>query len=139
MAGQQPRRLGDLGLLRDPWGDVRLGVSSFYNKLLAWNDADHDFASKPWGLGEWNIKNTYTQAQATESDDAAKNAVDANTYPRLKLYMVFDNANGKNTRVGYDSAGLLDPVKQAHYTAFANDPVFGGGWSFTDVSRPSRW
>ena len=84
------------------------GVSAFYNKLLAWNDADHDYASKPWGLAEWNIKSSYTQAQATQFYDDARAAVAGNTYPRLKLFMVFDNANGKNTRVGYDSSGLVD-------------------------------
>ena len=113
------------------------GVSAFYNKLLSWNDADHDYASKPWGLAEWNIKSSYTQAQATRFYDDARAAVAGNTYPQLKLFMVFDNANGKNTRVGYDSGGLVDAVKQAHYTAFANDPAFSGGWSWSDGEAPT--
>ena len=56
LAGQRLRRLGDVG----PLPQERLAgprpSNSFYNYLTANSDAEHDFLSKPWGLGEFGYR-----------------------------------------------------------------------------------
>jgi hypothetical protein len=107
-------------------------VSDMYNLLTADTDATHDFTSKPWGLGEWGVCNNVPQSTVYKYYDDAKAALDNNTFPRLKLYMVYDD-NGNNAGMGcltgYDYAGTLDPTEQQHYNAFADDPALTNGSS----------
>ena len=81
-----------------------------------------------------------TQAQAYQMYDDAKRALDNNTYPRLKLYTVWDQHTSSSTdnRVGYTRTGVKDPVEQARYNLFANDPLMTGpGSPSTDSTAPS--
>lgn len=105
-------------------------VGHFYNQLLADNDASHDFASKPWGVLEWSGTG-FTPQQETNYIVSGKTALDANTFPRLKAYMYFDERDhgvnaGKNFRVAYDDDGTPDPTKASKYYAFAADARFSG-------------
>ena len=97
-----------------------------YDLLRTTSDADHDFLSKPWGIAEWNInKGQVTQQQTYDYYDEAKAELEANRFPRLKAYLVFDsNANGSENRILYKDTGGMDPLRQQHYAAFAHSPVF---------------
>jgi fibronectin type 3 domain-containing protein len=101
-------------------------VGRMYDLLRLNSDADHDFLSKPWGIAEWNInKGGVTQQQTYDYYDEAKAELEANRFPRLKAYMVYDsNVNGAENRILYKDKGGMDPVRQQHYAAFAHSPVF---------------
>ncbi len=99
-------------------------VSRFYNVLTAKSDATHDFLSKPWGLEEFGVGGSTTQAHAYAYYDAAKASVERNEFPRLKAYVAFDTDGVTKTRTSYSVAGVYDAVEQQHFNAFANSPVF---------------
>ena len=107
-------------------------VNSFYNFLLANNDATHDFMSKPWGLAEFGYVGHYQTAAYAMYDEARRNLQNG-VHPRLKAYVVWDQhtSNSHDDRVGYTENGVKDPTEQAHYNAFANDPLLGGGGAGT--------
>ncbi|MCU1667159.1 MAG: hypothetical protein JWP40_86, partial [Blastococcus sp.] len=120
--------------------DYAANVSHFYQLLTANSDVGHDYLSKPWGIVEWNYQNA-TEAAAVSYYDQAKAALDAHRFPRLKAYLTFDNIGpeGNENRVNYVS-GVLNAVTQAHYTAFAGDPVLvGDGVPLPDISAPSAF
>ena len=97
----------------------------FYNVLLADDDAAHDYDSKAWGLGEWGATKAAAQSTAYALYDNAKTALDSNTFPRLKAYVIWDSdANGAEIRTSYDANGSFDQTEQDHYNAFADDPRF---------------
>jgi fibronectin type 3 domain-containing protein len=102
-------------------------VNMFYNFLLANNDAEHDFMSKPWGLAEFGYIGSSQTAAYKIYDDARANLRN-NVWPRLKAYVAWDNdtSSSHDDRVGYDENGVADPVEQQHYNAFANDPLMTG-------------
>lgn len=107
---------------RQTW-DGEIGY--FYDALEAKSDAEHDYLSKAWGLAEYGFwYGTEDQTDAYRMYDDAKAALHAGTYPRLKLYEVYDTVSaGIDVRTSYTAAGLFDQVEQDHYTAFANDPL----------------
>jgi len=114
-------------------------VGGFYNFLTAHSNATHDYLSKPWGLSEFGCVGS-TQALAYQMYDDAKRALDNNTYPKIKLYTVWDQHTSSSTdnRVAYTRTGVRDPVEQAHYNAFANDPLISGSSSPSqDTTAPS--
>lgn len=108
-----------LGASGDPVGTY----SVFYNELTSISDTDHDYLSKPWGLNEWG-DGSGTQAVVKSEYAGMKSIVDNNTFPKLKLYDVFDNNTGADFRLTYTSNGVFDASEQAAYNAFADDPVF---------------
>jgi hypothetical protein len=109
-------------------------VSSLYTYMSNNSDASHAFTSKPWGLNEWNIYNNVSEANRLTAFNDIKNAIDNNTYPRLKLYDVFDKINGGDYRVGcvanLNATCTIDQTSQNAYNAFANDPKMTGSWSY---------
>jgi hypothetical protein len=102
-------------------------VNSFYNHLIANNDATHDFLSKPWGLAEFGYVGS-SQAAAYAMYDDMRRTLHENVHPKLKAYVVWDQhtSTSHDDRVGYDENGVADPVEQQHYNAFANDPMMTG-------------
>lgn len=103
-------------------------VSNLYSLLTADSNGAHDFLSKPWGIVEWGITGTST-ANEEAFYSQAKTALDYNTFPNLKMYMIYDSLNegesgGTNYRVGYDDTGSQDTTKGDYYNAFADDPRF---------------
>ncbi len=108
-------------------------VSHYYNWLSANTDASHDYTSKIWGLGEFGIGHgktlTADQAHTYQFYDDAKAALDANTYPRIKLYTGFDAQGTHDTQTLYvTTTHVLDQTEQDHYNLFANDPkLLGNG------------
>ena len=102
-------------------------VNSFYNFLLANNDTTHNFMSKPWGLAEFGYVGSSQTAAYAMYDDARRNLHNG-VHPRLKVYVVWDQHTSvsHDNRVGYTAYSVKDPTEQAHYNAFANDPLLGG-------------
>jgi hypothetical protein len=100
-----------------------------YNWFKNNSDATHDFNSKPWGFAEWGVHQA-TQAQAYAVYDQAKADLDANRYPNLKAYVIFDSTSGPKGggAVGLTDAGTVDSTELQHYQAFANDPRFTDGF-----------
>lgn len=103
--------------------DTEIGY--FYRALERETDAAHAFTSKPWGIAEYGSWRNAPQSDAYRMYDDARAAVEANRYPRIKLWEIYDTINaGTDVRVGYDGLGRPDPVEQAKYNAFANSSVF---------------
>ncbi|MBC7581700.1 hypothetical protein H7097_02420 [Aeromicrobium sp.] len=99
-------------------------INNFYSYLTTSSDASHDFASKPWGLNEWGVFPGVDQPHAYTAYDNAKAALDSNTFPKLKMFNIFDIVNIDNFQVNYTAAGIRDDTEQSHYSIFANDPRF---------------
>lgn len=130
----------------DSWDKT---ISPFYNWMTANNDASHAYLSKPWGIAETGIHLNSQESSGVAFWQEAKQALDANTFPLLKAYVVFDSSNGKpDNRVGYwckawsgstcNSGQLVsDPNKQAAYKAFANDPIFSSVTTTGDTNPPT--
>ncbi len=100
-------------------------ISVFYNFLSNNTDATHAYTSKPWGLGEWGIANN-NQATVNSFYDGAKVALEQNTFPRLKAWVMWDNkvSGGEDYRLQYTAGGVLDQGEQDRYNAFALSPLF---------------
>ena len=113
-------------------------VGSMYDFLNSTSDADHDYASKPYALAEWGIHGTTVTPQQTyDYSDQAEAAVEGDAFPNLKAYMIFDNTgpDGNENRVSYQNGGVSDPVRQQHYTAFADSSAFVD--QVTDTTAPT--
>jgi cellulose 1,4-beta-cellobiosidase len=67
--------------------------------------------------------------------------VESDFFPKLALYMVFDNGNAEtgdfSHRVAYGTDGSYDPVEQRAYNAFANTAALGGSGPAADTTPPS--
>ncbi len=102
-------------------------VGSFYNYLTANSDAEHDYLSKAWGLGEFGYVGS-SQTAAYAMYDEARRALQNNVFPKLKAYVVWDNwtSSSHDDRVRFTEDHIADPVEQEHYNAFANDPLLMG-------------
>ncbi|HSX35354.1 MAG TPA: Ig-like domain-containing protein [Patescibacteria group bacterium] len=133
----------------DPYGNssgtFAKSVGNLYNYLSQNNDATHDFASKPWGLAESGYSSPAGSANLTDTAalqywQDAGTAITANTFPKLKMYMVYDtNANTAYSQVGLNLTGGVDTVKQTSYNNFAA-AVFAKGASTTpptDTTAPT--
>jgi chitodextrinase len=115
-------------------------VSNLYSLLTATSSPAHDYAAKQWGIVEWGI-NLSTQANASAFYASAQQTVEANTFPKLKMFLNFDSPDYATSdgsyRVGYDASGAADPAEQQAFNAFANSPALTGSWTFADVVPPS--
>lgn len=115
------------------------GVGAFYNWLAANSDSTHDFLSKPWGLNEWGVMGSLSDAQDEAIWSEMKTALNNNTYPNLKMYNYFDEllgiGNANDFRVdcvaNSQEPCTIDQAKENAYNAFANDPHISG--SFTGL------
>jgi hypothetical protein len=119
-------------------------VGRFYNVLTQDNSATANFESKPWGAGEWGDCLTLDQAHVYQYYDEAKAALDAGTYPRMKMYLNFASTIGPGAGLAcltdYSKAGAYDPTEQQYFNSFANDPIFtseSGGATPTPTPTPS--
>lgn len=116
-------------------------VNDMYKTLETDNDASHDFESKPWGIGEVGDCDSTSQTNVYTYYSQMKLAIDNNTFPRLKLYMAYDD-NGNNAGMGclteYSKAGAYDATEQADYNKFADDPIFTSSYTQPgDATPPS--
>jgi len=109
-------------------------VGRFYNLLTARSgESGNDYLSKPWGIVEWGIHSS-TQQNAYLYYQQAKAATEANRFPKLGFYMVFDNGDQNRNiydfQVAYGSNRTYDPVEQAWWNIYANS------WSLTGNGEP---
>jgi hypothetical protein len=95
-------------------------IANEYNQLTTESDATHDFTSKPWGIGEFGTCSVTSDTAAAQVYTQLKGLIDSNAYPRLKMYMVYDDT-GNNA-----GPGCLVDRSAATLTTFkslANDPI----------------
>ena len=98
-------------------------VGRFYHVLSSESTPRTDFKSKPWGLGEFGTCSNPSTAAASDFYVQAKTAFDANTYPKLKMYLVYADTGGPRAGPGclsnYNNSGQPDATKQASFNDFA--------------------
>ncbi len=114
-------------------------VQHYYDFFTNHSNTSHNYTSKPWGIIEWNIQGVSGTVGATYYDQA-KAALDNNTFPRLKMNVVFDSIGPdipvKDYRVQYDNTGLTSALKQSHYNAFAQDARFTDSFYGSSTDNP---
>ena len=105
-------------------------ASDFYHLLEADDSATMNVDSKAWGIGEFGTcKQPTTGITAAQYFDSVRTAVTANTYPRIKMYLVFadtGNDSGPGCLTDYDTNGQQDPAKQAAFNKLASTVLAGG-------------
>jgi len=108
---------------RNPYATWESTVGRFYHVLSNDSTPSTDFKSKPWGLGEFGTCSNPSAAAASDFYVQAKDAFDANTYPRLKMYLAYADTGGPQAGPGclsnYNSSGQRDAAKQASFNDFA--------------------
>lgn len=102
-------------------------VGRFYHVLEADSSPSVNFDAKPWGLGEFGTCSNTNTAAANDFYLQAKSAFEANTYPRLKMYLVYADSGGPKAGPGclsnYNSFGQPDSAKQANFNQFAKTVI----------------
>ena len=99
-------------------------VGRFYHVLASDSSPSVNFDSKPWGLGEFGTCSNPNTAAANDFYLQAKSALEANTYPKLKMYLAYADTGGPKAGPGclsnYNNYGQPDTAKQANYNQFAH-------------------
>ncbi len=98
-------------------------ITAYYNKFSQNPDSSHSYSTKQLGLIEWGISNESEDVAMKYYTDA-KNALDTNKFPRIKMYVVFDSIgpDKKDFRIGYKNDTTQSIAKQRAYNDFALDP-----------------
>lgn len=108
----------------DTWNNA---VNNMYTFLLNNSNSTTNFNSKPWGIAEFNDC-VDSQAHVYQFYQQAKAALDANTFPNLRMYMVFASTSGPGAGSGcltnYSAAGTFDSTEQTYFNQYANDSIF---------------
>lgn len=109
---------------RDTWAKT---VGPFYSLLQRDSSPRVDFDAKPWGLGEFSTC-TSDPTLARDFYLQAKESVQDRAYPRLHMYIAYDDARGPKASPGclsdYLSYGQPDNAKQQSFNQFV-DTVLG--------------
>lgn len=106
------------------WSD---SVGRFYHVLQQDSSPSVDFNSKPWGLGEFGTCRTPSVDNSHQYFQQAKQSIDSNAYPNLKMYLMFAVGAGHTSKgclTDYTPHGQPDPVKNTEIRSFANSLVF---------------
>lgn len=112
--------------------DIVAKIDVAYEYFLTAGDADHDWASKPWGLAEWgtalapNQATPEEQAAAFAQLEAALN--DEGAFPRLKLLAYFD-AGASEIQVEPAVSAYRSLARSGHLSR-----LFADGFESGDVS-----
>jgi len=103
-------------------GDTFTSAMGEMNDWLVNNsDATHNYASKPFGIGEWGSWMTNSSKTYQLYDNAAT-ALAAGQLPNIKLYTVFDAIGVNNSRIDFDDQNNPDATELQHYSDFARSP-----------------
>ena len=97
-------------------------AGAFYKVLQRDSNASVNLDSKPWGLGEFNDCDPKVPQDAISYFNDAKTAFQANTYPKLKMYMVYadtGNGAGPGCLTNYNASGQPFPAKQTAFNQLA--------------------
>jgi hypothetical protein len=126
----------------------------FYRYLTNHSTAAINYLSKPWGVGEFGYCNSHVRGLTAEQYfSSVKASVQANRYPKLKMYLVFADTGGPNP--GRDAGCLTDystdpttglrvydPLKQRVFNtlagAISDPPATASGERPTPEKRLSR-
>jgi hypothetical protein len=98
----------------------------FYTVLENENSPSFDVDAKPWGIGEFGACRQSEQS-SNQYYLSVDQAIQDNTYPRLKMYLIFadtGNTSGLGCLTDYGENGQVDLSKQAAFNQFANAPAF---------------
>lgn len=122
------------------WGSIISRFTTLLTSKSGSSTSGHDYLSKPWGISEWGI-DANTQANAYQFYDNVKASLDANTFPNIKLYMIFDAIAPAGAVPGghlIDEGSNLqyDQTEVNHYKALANDSHFAGSTATTSPPPP---
>lgn len=103
-------------------------TTSYYDKFTSLSAPGHNYASKPWGIGEWASWDPTTnppQPGVYKLYDDVKTSMNAGMFPNLKMLIYYDTIGpAHDDRLEYTHSGVPDPVEQQHYNDLANSPVF---------------
>jgi hypothetical protein len=114
-------------------------IADFYGYLSSNSDATHAYTSKVWGLAEHGYSNANgvsTHQKAIDYWNQATAAIQNNTFPLLKAYMVFDTSTNGTSQVGVDFAGAVSVPEQTAYNAFAQAIFDKEGSEVGDTTNP---
>jgi len=114
-------------------------VGRLYNLLTSDSNSTTDFDSKPWGVAEFGTCTMTNEQQTYQYFTDANAAISANTYPKLKLYMIYDdtgNDAGPGCLTDSNISGTYDPTKQTYFNTLADNPAFSNPAS-TPVPTPT--
>lgn len=110
----------------DPYGfgndTFQSTIQRFYNYLSNISDGAHNYNSKPWGIAEFGYAQnaSSTEAKAAQFWVDGKRAIDSNTFPKIKMWMVFDtNLNG-TSKVGATFDDKVSTNEQNAYNSFVS-------------------
>lgn len=104
-------------------------AGAFYHLLQQDSSPTVNFDSKPWGLGEFNDCNPNPRQDAVTYFNDAETAFQANTYPNLKMYLVYaDTGNnaGPGCLTNFDANGNPFPAKQTAFNQLAQAVLNSG-------------
>ncbi len=108
---------------RNPYATWDNTVGRFYHVLSNDSTPSVNFNSKPWGLGEFGTCSNPSATAASDFYVQGKSAFDANTYPKLKMYLAYADTGGPRAGPGclsnYNQNGQRDATKQANFNEFA--------------------
>ena len=91
-------------------------IKLFYTWLIENSAPGHNYAAKPWGLGEWGVAKTNDPGGAFEQQYYRDMQAKLPDYPQLKLIAIFDSNTDFNYYIDHSSAELNA------YRALAADP-----------------
>lgn len=100
-----------------PWPESPMNLYQFLSEN---STPEHDYLSKPWGLGEFGVWGK-DEAFVASQYEAIYKGLTEGLMPRLKMYVVFDN---RDSRVGKDHSGNPSSQRQAAFNRIANHPRF---------------
>ena len=104
-------------------------VGRFYHVLQQDSSPSVDFDAKPWGLGEFGTCQTKSTANSRQYFLQAKQSIESNAYPKLKMYVMFAVAV-RRTNAGcltdYDPDGQPDVSKNTDIKSLFNTSLFNG-------------
>lgn len=113
-------------------------VKDFYNYLSSTSNSTHNYTSKVWGLNEFGYHAAgSTQAGAINYWNDAEASIKNNTFPKLKLYNVFDTSVNGTSQVGMDFSGKPSTDEQAAYNSFVKAVQALGNNGGTSNSAPA--
>jgi len=121
--------------------DATKNIKHFTDLMAKHQSASKDFASKPWGIIEWNIHDSPANTSYKYYEDM-KAIANNKTFPNIKAYVVFDSIGpeGNDNRIAYlkaPSAGVkYDAKKLDLYKQFANSPAFNSSTA-TPAPQPT--
>ena len=110
-------------------------VGSFYNYMTNNSDAEHDFLSKAWGLGEFGYVGSSQTAAYAMYDEARRNLQNG-VHPRLKAYWSGTTTPRTATTTASGSPRPISPTRWSSSTTTRSRTI-RSSWAAPFPSRPT--